>query len=149
VLRVFEGDALMREVDCALESRSYYIHGLPDGRRYRVEAFFVDAQGRSRRIGHASNSVQLPNEGPSSDGTVRFLRVPWDLALQRFRELLSQGRVASAEKSGDQRYLSWRRFPLPNSAEGWVGEAGGVVAPQNPLMEKGMGWTPPRSGRPY
>ncbi|MGZ3460058.1 MAG: DUF4912 domain-containing protein, partial [Archangium sp.] len=61
VLRVYDdSDVLVRVIDIALESRSYYVHGLPPGRPYRVEAHFVGSSGRSRRIGHSSNRVFLP-----------------------------------------------------------------------------------------
>lgn len=113
VLRVFDGDLLVREVDCALESRGYYIHGLPAGRPYRVEAHFVGRDGRSQRIGPSSNRVTLPPSGVSSDTTVRFLRRPVPV-----EELSAPSPVFSAEvhEAKEREYITWHRVSLPGSA---------------------------------
>ncbi|HSP80891.1 MAG TPA: DUF4912 domain-containing protein [Myxococcaceae bacterium] len=112
VLRLYEGDALVRVVDFALESRSFYLHGLSPGQPYRVEAHFVGQDGRSRRIGN-SNRVFLPPAGPSSDTSVRFLRMPpVSAASMEAPALTAPTRTASFE---EREYLTWRRVALPGS----------------------------------
>ena len=113
VLRVFDGEGMVREQDFALESRSYYLHGLEPGRAYRVEFHFVGSDGRSRRIGHSTNRVQLPPEGPSADTSVRFMRVP-AAGMPRVGALEPQ--PASLPPAATVReYITWRRVPLPGS----------------------------------
>jgi hypothetical protein len=107
VLRVFDGETLVRELDFALESRSFYLHGLPAGRPYRVEAHFVGRDGRSRRIGHSTNRALLPPVGPSSDTTVRLMRMPASMPAPT-----EPARTAALE---EREYLTWRRVPLPGS----------------------------------
>jgi hypothetical protein len=120
VLRVYDdSDVLLRVIDVALESRSYYIHGLPPGHPYRVEAHFVGSDGRSRRIGHSSNRVFLPPAGPSSDTSVRFLRmppVPVKMASMEAVAATAPTRTADLE---EREYITWRRVALPGS-EGFV-----------------------------
>jgi hypothetical protein len=120
VLRVYDdSDVLMRVIDVALESRSYYIHGLSPGHPYRVEAHFVGSDGRSRRIGHSSNRVFLPPVGPSSDTSVRFLRmppVPVKMASMEAVAATAPSRTADLE---EREYITWRRVALPGS-EGFV-----------------------------
>lgn len=111
VLRVFDGEALVREVDFALESRSFYLHGLTAGRTYRVEAHFVGRDGRSRRIGQATNRVQLPWVGPSPDTTVRFMRMPTRMP---FAAGAQAGPIRSVTVE-EHEYITWRRVPLPGS----------------------------------
>ncbi len=112
VLRVYEGDALVRVVDFALESRSFYLHGLTAGRPYRVEAHFVGQDGRSRRIGN-SNRVVLPPAGPSEDTSVRFLRMPpLSSSSMEGQAATAPTRSASFE---EREYLTWRRVALPGS----------------------------------
>jgi hypothetical protein len=108
-LRVYDGDHLVRELDFALESRSYYIHGLEPGRNYRVEAYFVGDFGETRRLGRGTNAIALPNAGPSSNLEVRFLRIPWDVPLSRLKDLLRRSREMAA------RMPSPDRMPLPSS----------------------------------
>jgi hypothetical protein len=115
VLRVFDdGDTLLRVIDVALESRSYYIHGLPPGRPYRVEVHFVGGSGRSRRIGHSSNRVFLPPLGASSDTSVRFLRMP---PVTRAIKMEAQATTAPTRTADveEREYITWRRVPLPGS----------------------------------
>ena len=84
MLRVFDGDSLVQELQFSPESRSFYVHRLRPGRRYRVEAYFVGADGRSRQIGRSSNVVQLP--GPTySRADARFMEVSWEADLSRLR----------------------------------------------------------------
>jgi hypothetical protein len=82
VLRVFEGDQLVREIEFTPESRSFYLHHLRPGHRYRVEAHFVGLRGHSQQIGFSSNIVELPGRG-NLQGEVRFMRLPWDLDLRQ------------------------------------------------------------------
>ncbi|EPX55519.1 hypothetical protein D187_009130 [Cystobacter fuscus DSM 2262] len=116
VMRLYDDhDTLLGVIDVALESRSFYIGGLPAGRPYRVELHFVGRDGRSRRIGHSSNRVFLPPAGPSSDTSVRFLRVPSPAAL---RAVPRPGSVSLRFEPDEERdYITWRRVLLPGSAE--------------------------------
>jgi hypothetical protein len=115
VLRVYDNrDILLRVIDVALESRSYYIHGMPPGHPYRVEVHFVGSNGRSRRIGHSSNRVTLPPVGPSADTSVRFMRLP---PLVRVANLEAQAATAPTRTAPieEREYITWRRVPLPGS----------------------------------
>ncbi|HWV38945.1 MAG TPA: DUF4912 domain-containing protein, partial [Vulgatibacter sp.] len=89
-LRVFDGDTLMRELDLALESRSFYVTDLPSGRSYRGELVFVGRNGE-RLIGHPSNQVQLPPLGPSPVIDDRFATIPWGLPLGPGLDLFAHG----------------------------------------------------------
>lgn len=116
VLRIYDGnDALVRMIDVALESRSYYIHGLSPGRPYRVEAHFVGASGRSRRIGHSSNRVFLPPEGPSADTSVRFLRMPVVTPRAASMEAVAATAPSRTAPVEEREYITWRRVALPGS----------------------------------
>ncbi|MCP3062440.1 DUF4912 domain-containing protein [Myxococcus sp. K38C18041901] len=111
VLRVFDGDALVRELDCVLETRGYYIHGLPAGRLYRIEAHFIGRDGRSHRIGGSSNRVALPPTGVSTDTTVRFMRRP--LPVEPEAPPVPKRQVPPVE---EREYVTWHRVELPGSA---------------------------------
>ncbi len=114
VLRVFDGPNVVRELDFAFESRAFYVHGLVPGRHYRVEAHVVAPDGRSKRVGPATNVVALPPVGPSSDTTVRYMRIPWDLPLKNLKQYLREGRIAVT--SGQPRApLDTGRHALPHS----------------------------------
>lgn len=140
VLRVFDGESLVREVDFALESRSFYIHGLPSGRAYRVEAHFVGRDGRSRRIGHSTNRVVLPRVGPSTDTSVRFMRMPVRLPAANVEQVAAAAPRRSTTVE-EREYITWRRVPLPGSGgfedlpdvrrERLTTEAEGPGAPQH------------------
>ena len=78
VLRILEGGQPRQEFDFALESRSFYVHGLTPGGTYQAEIQFVSSDGRRRRIGQLSNPVGLPPQGPSSLVDDRFIAFPWD-----------------------------------------------------------------------
>ncbi len=108
VLRVFDGEQLVRELGFAMEASGFYIQGMTPGRTYRVEAHVVGKDGRSRRIGASSNRVTLPPSGVSSDHTVRFLRVP---------PVESPALTPAAHELPDEEreYISWRRVNLPGS----------------------------------
>ena len=113
VLRVFDGESLVREMDCALESRGYYIHGLPPGRPYRVEAHFVGRDGKAHRIGPSSNRVALPPTGVSTDTSVRFLRRPVPVEP----EAPAAAPVPTlALENHEREYITWHRVNLPGSA---------------------------------
>ncbi|MFY0523875.1 DUF4912 domain-containing protein [Archangium gephyra] len=116
VLRVYDdSDVLVRMIDVALESRSYYIHGLPPGHPYRVEVHFVGSNGRARRIGHSSNRVFLPPGGPSEDTSVRYLRMP-PVAI-RGANMASVAATAPTRNPPyeEREYIIWRRVALPGS----------------------------------
>ncbi|RKG93827.1 DUF4912 domain-containing protein [Corallococcus sp. CA053C] len=116
VLKVFDGEGMSREVDFALESRSFYLLGMAPGRTYRVEAHFVGADGRSRRIGHSSNRATLPPAGPSSDTSIRFLHMPPLPVVARPRAEEVVAVPARAPEGAEREYVTWRRVSLPGSA---------------------------------
>ena len=118
VLKVFDGEGLSREVDFALESRSFYLLGMTPGRTYRVEAHFVGADGRSRRIGHSSNRATLPPTGPSTDTSIRFLRMPPPPVVDRPRVEDVVAVPTRAPEPQEREYVTWRRVSLPGSAGG-------------------------------
>jgi hypothetical protein len=140
LLRVYDGGTLIREIDVALESRSYYLHGLSPGRHYRVELVWVGRDGQTRLIGRPSNVATLPPYGPSADTTVRFLRIPWGLPIARLKELLRAGQVQKIEGAGDLEPFTQPRETLPHSAD-W---------PPGPPTEGGSSelhlWRPTPSG---
>ncbi len=82
VLRVLEGDQLVREAEFTPESRSFYVHHLRPGHRYRVEAHLVGLRGQSRQLGFSSNTVELPGRG-NLQGDIRLMRLPWELDLRQ------------------------------------------------------------------
>jgi hypothetical protein len=116
LIRLFDKGTLVREVDFALESKSFYLHRITPGRRYHVEIVFVGSDGQSKRIGRPSNSVEAPSDGVSGDTSVRFLKIPWGFPLGRLKEL-AEGTVSHAVPPLEQRYRVWKRVPLPGSAE--------------------------------
>ncbi|RKH47718.1 DUF4912 domain-containing protein [Corallococcus llansteffanensis] len=116
VLKVFDGEGLSREVDFALESRSFYLLGMTPGRTYRVEAHFVGADGRSRRIGHSSNRATLPPAGPSSDTSIKFLHMPPLPVVSRPRAEVAVAVPVRAPEPEEREYVTWRRVSLPGSA---------------------------------
>jgi hypothetical protein len=121
VLRVYEGDKLVRVEEFALESRSFYIHGLPPGRSYRVEAHFVGRDGRSRRIGSSTHPVRLPQAGLSQDTAVRFMRMP-PPPPPTVRAVAQQPLAAPPEPPrqsvvDEGEFITWHRVPLPSSAD--------------------------------
>ncbi len=124
VLRVFDGDRLVREHEVALESRSFYIHGLPAGRPYRVEAHLVSRDGRTRRIGSSTHPIALPRTGPSPDTSIRYMqmppppRVPVSGGVPAAPVAAVSGpRRWSEEQVEEHEYITWQRVPLPGSAD--------------------------------
>lgn len=156
VLRVFDGPVLIRQIDFALESRSFYVHGLPPGRRYRIEAAFVGADGESRRIGSPTNPVALPRGGPSNDLTVRFLRVPWSLPPALVKRSLEAGTLQLEERHEPRRRtasVEEEARPTPLGASlpfppGGAPEAPGPRGWVPPVSGAGLRWAAPISGRP-
>jgi hypothetical protein len=121
ILRVYEGDKLVRVEDFVLEARSFYIHGLPPGRSYRVEAHFVGSDGRSRRIGPSTHPVTLPQAGLSQDTSVRFMRMPAP-PPPTVRVVAQQPLVAPPEPVheavvDESEFITWNRVPLPSSMD--------------------------------
>lgn len=170
VLRVFEGERLVREEPFDVQAPNFYVRDLAAGRTYRVEAYLVGDDGEAIRMGPPSNSVVLPPDGPSSVTTLRFLKVPQGLPLDRLREYVRDGRARLSERDADIEYFSWERFDLPGSAEGLLekrvlrrqgaqgqGEGGGEQHGGDSSArgswarnESGSGagrWPRPRSGR--
>ncbi len=68
----------IRELDFALESRSFYLRGLAPGRSYHAEIDFVGSDGRRQRLGRPTNAVGLPPSGPSPLIDDRFIAFPWE-----------------------------------------------------------------------
>jgi hypothetical protein len=68
----------VRELDVALESRSYYVRGLAPGHSYHAEIDFVGSDGRRQRVGRSTNVVGLPPSGPSPVVDDRFIAFPWE-----------------------------------------------------------------------
>lgn len=89
-LRVYDENTVVRELDLALESRSYYVTDLPSGRSYRGELVFVGRNGE-RLIGHPSNAVHLPPVGPSPVIDDRFATIPWGLPLGPNLDVFAHG----------------------------------------------------------
>lgn len=96
IVRLYEGSHRAREVEIALEMRSYYFNGLTPGQSYRAEVLFQSSDGRTRRIGSISPRATLPPDGPSSDTTVRFMRLPWGSPPEVAHEALETARVDEA-----------------------------------------------------
>ncbi|HVE85746.1 MAG TPA: DUF4912 domain-containing protein, partial [Myxococcales bacterium] len=149
VLRVFDGDRLIREVEFAPEQRSFYLHDLPAGVTYRLEAHLLDASGASRLVGQAK-LVALPGEGPVRTAEVRFLKLPWHLALATLRDYLREGKAQVEVVQGKEAFTAWIRSPLPSSAELREGIMGERSAAGEDLESLGAGgWRPTPSGQSW
>ncbi|WP_050791981.1 DUF4912 domain-containing protein, partial [Stigmatella aurantiaca] len=116
-LRVFDGEKRVREEEFPLESRSFYIYGLPPGRAYRVEAYFVGRDGRARRLAQSSQRITLPQEGPSEDTSVRFMRMPPPppVSPPGAAGSLAPAVAARVPTAEEHEYITWHRVPLPGS----------------------------------
>lgn len=129
VLRLFEGESLVREAEVALESRSFYVHGLTPGRRYRVEAHWVGLDGRSKLIGRAKDEVELPTgDDVLQPGAARFVELRWDQPLGRLEPGLAARRVMSNEEAEELA----RKIPRSRADS----------------ASDQSRWMPPSSGRP-
>ncbi|MHB1844808.1 MAG: DUF4912 domain-containing protein, partial [Deltaproteobacteria bacterium] len=93
-LGIYSGGERLREVDFALESRSFYVRGLPAGRSYHAEIHFVGEGGERRRLGRPTNRVTLSPSGPSAIVDDRFVT---------FFSLWDQG--------------AWQSRPAPGTAQ--------------------------------
>jgi hypothetical protein len=78
VLSVHGDGARVRELDFAIESRSFYLRGLAPGHSYHAEIDFVGSDGRRQRVGRPTNAVGLPPSGPSPVVDDRFIAFPWE-----------------------------------------------------------------------
>ena len=87
-LRLFAGDQMVRELECTLNDRSWYFHGLQPGLTYRVELVAISAEGDVMRIGPSSNAVQLPSDAPSPLIDDRFIRLPFDVSASSVAEAI-------------------------------------------------------------
>ncbi len=87
-LRLFAGDQMVRELECTLNDRSWYFHGLQPGLTYRVELVAISADGDVMRIGPSSNAVQLPSDAPSPLIDDRFIRLPFDVSASSVAEAI-------------------------------------------------------------
>jgi hypothetical protein len=92
VIRLFDGGHLVREVDVALESRSWYLHHVTPGRRYRAELVFVAGSQSARRLGPSSNATLVPGEGPSPIVDDKFIALPYEIPLARSAEVLEHAK---------------------------------------------------------
>lgn len=101
-LRLLEQGRVVRELDFALESRSFYLSDLTPGRHYRVEVLFYGTNGRHKRVGRPSNSVMLPPRGPSSIIDDRFMTLPWGTPLSRRFDLFDRARPESGFSGEDR-----------------------------------------------
>ena len=101
-LRVHEQGKLVRELDIALESRSFYINDLTPGRHYRVEIYFYGTDGGQHRLGKPSNTIGLPPRGPSPIIDDRFVVLPWGMPLARRHDLFARAQPAGGF-SGEER----------------------------------------------
>lgn len=104
-LRIFEQGKLVREIDFALESRSFYVTGLAPGRHYRAEVFFVGTEGGEHRLGKPSNAAGLPPRGPSSILDDRFVTLAWGTQLTR-RNLFAKAEPDQGFPDTDRSALS-------------------------------------------
>jgi uncharacterized protein len=121
----------VREVDFALESRSYYIHDLHPGRIYRAEIRVVDRAGRTKLLPRTSNEMMLPPVGPSPVIDDRFMRILWSEPLQRLlRAAIPGGAFPEDVRAQLARLSDWSRFQ--SSAGGGVESAAGGFGAAGP-----------------
>lgn len=142
-LRLFEADRRLRELDVALESHGYWLHGLTPGRTYRAELLAVAEDGQVRRIGPSSNPMRLPLVGPSKIRDDRFVRVPFELPAGQLAEILRKSAAALgvagpvAEPAPAPEPFSYRPpppAPVPGAAPQTALRAGPVSDPGLPAL---------------
>jgi len=122
VLRVFQGGQLVRELEFLPDSRSFYVRHLTPGQQYRVEAYLVGVDGRSRQVGYPSAVVALPSSG-HTQGEARFAHLAWGSDLRRF----DSGRVRTIDEPSAQALAesfsaqsSARPFNVSSERHGWL-----------------------------
>lgn len=130
-IRVLEQGRVVREIDLALESRSFYINDLVPGRHYRVELHFYGVDGRHKRIGRPSNTIALPPRGPSPIIDDRFVTLPWGMPLARRHDLFERARPEGGFSGEDRDVLHAASAgrPLGASERGGPGAPGGAPPP--------------------
>jgi hypothetical protein len=122
VLRVFQGDQLVRELELVPESRSFYVHDLNAGQRYRVEAHLVGVDGRSRQVGYPSALVELPRSS-HAEGEARFAYVAWGsdpLSINSGPVRIIDERSAHALAESFSAHLSARPLNVSSERRGWL-----------------------------
>ena len=115
----------IREIDVALESRSFYVRNLPPGLSYHAEIDFVGSDGR-RGARPPTNRVGLPPSGPSPVVDNRSIAFPWEWKRARGGKFVSRSAPGAAQRGA--------------AAEGW---RGGSSMPLRPWLPGGA-----LSGRP-
>ncbi|MDR0965990.1 MAG: DUF4912 domain-containing protein [Myxococcales bacterium] len=93
-LRLFADDQMVRELECTLNDRSWYFHGLQPGLSYRVELVAISPEGDATRIGPSSNRVQLPSDAPSPLIDDRFIRLPFDVSSTTVAQVIQSATCA-------------------------------------------------------
>lgn len=116
-VRLYADGALEREVDFAVEARSWYFHDLSPGRAYRAELTSHAIDGQVRRIGELSNLVKLPPEGPSPIVDDRFLRIPWEVPPPVFADAVRRAEPAREEPPAAEGFEQEPPVPLTPFAE--------------------------------
>lgn len=130
-LRLFAGEQMVRELECTLNDRSWYFHGLQPGLTYRVELVAIGADGDVMRIGPSSNTVQLPSDAPSPLIDDRFIRLPFDVSASSVAEAI---RVSEKVEKKELPPLSKTLRALLYQASG--GTSGRCVGSSNRLQEE-------------
>lgn len=141
-MRIYEQGKLVRELDFALESRSFYVNDLTPGRHYRVELYFYGTNGGQKRIGRPSNTIGLPPRGPSPIIDDRFVTLPWGMPLARRHDLFSRARPEGGF-SGEE------RDALRAASEGRPLGASETMGPGAPPPAGGAQSARPWSGTRY
>ena len=133
LVKVFEGESLVRQEELELNARGFYLRELNPGRPYRIECYVRGSDGRLSSLRAVSNVVQLPDDGPSDEHDVRVMRVPWNgpvSASEPARAAASSGwsdgeriDTPAGPLSSSQDAPPSRRGELPSS-HGWRGGSG-------------------------
>ena len=163
VLRLLSGDSLVRVAEVALESRSFYFHGLTPGARYLVEAHWVGLDGDSKLIARAKDEVELPIGGDAlQPGAARFVKLRWDQPLGGLDAGPDATRIMSNEEAGElARKMPRSRADSASDRSRWTLPPAARVIPQEEAEELARKiprsradsasdrshWTPPPSGQ--